>query len=504
SNEDILKNLMLSFGAIGLAITATQSKRIKDYVERFRNRNSHSEALNDFLSGKYDTAIINYINQLPDNLSNQAKKSRLVALISIIFPPLGILMGLDNASSIINNYLTNFFTYSDNVKKLKQYGLPNPHEQSMNEIKQTMNSLYENLSKASLIYEQSLIMEREANNFNTHSTYVDLSSNAKRMYESVKNIHEAYINALISEPSLQAVGSKEREKADYLSEILTGATSAFNQGDTYAISAMSFGSGLIASAGMKVLGVSLGAAAVPLAMVGIYYTLKNCAEKDKYANLMAALYGIESEQYKNARNGQIVFYTQLEVAVISGILGSLSGNYLGNKYLIHKFNSETTKKLIDYYNSHKTQNNEIIKNEQFKKFIERLNPDDAQEILKSLDDGTLTFGKKGGNAGSDFEIMTKNKVWEFKNIKNPLSSTSLENSVESMIEKISKTGFNGEKELIIDTNIQRAGSSLSYDEILHDLKTRIGLDKNINFDIKIWVNEEIWIITPEMIYGGLP
>jgi hypothetical protein len=37
SNEDILKNLMITFGAVGLAITATQANRIRNYIENMRN-----------------------------------------------------------------------------------------------------------------------------------------------------------------------------------------------------------------------------------------------------------------------------------------------------------------------------------------------------------------------------------------------------------------------------------------------------------------------------------
>jgi hypothetical protein len=407
-------------------------------------------------------------------------------------------------------------SYANYLKKLKNF--KSPHEQTIAQIKETLRVVSDNLTNSTLLYYQSLAAEGKLNDLNQDSTFIDVSNPAKILMEEAKEDYDSYMNALLSYPSVQYLGKKERENANYLSEILEGISSAFTDElpNTLAISGASFATGLISTAVLAIEGVSIGAAGVPLALISVYYTLKEGDKRDKYSNLMAYLYGIESEEYKSARKGQIVFTTQIEMATLAGILGSQAGAALGNKYLIYKFNTETTTKLINYYNKIKTSKSEIISESQFRRVIERLNPDDAQIILSSIDDGTLTFGKTGGSAGADFDIRAGGKVWELKNIQTSLSKSNMFNNIKSMNNKMSQNSNVKVSELIFDTMENKVGSSIKkeniFSELINMLKTyheyeggpliSEGYLSN-PYDISIYLNGEKLIFTKEMILGGL-
>ncbi len=236
--------------------------------------------LNEFLKGKYNSLILDYINNdLLGDLTQQAKILKIKSQILTICPALSILIDLDNLSSLFNNYMLNFLLYAEKIKKLKSLGLTNPHTQTMSQIKETMKLLNENFIQATILYNEKLTL------LNTHSTHVEgLLEYAKKNYDKAKEAYDTYMDALLLEPTIQYSGKEERENADYLAEIGEGFISAFtdNGANTLAISGASFATGFITTATTTITGVSIGLAGIPLAIIGISYTLKEGAEKDKY------------------------------------------------------------------------------------------------------------------------------------------------------------------------------------------------------------------------------
>jgi hypothetical protein len=242
---------MMTFGAISLAITATQANRIKSYIENKRNKR--------------------------DNVfANQQKQAMINKL---------------------NLYQNDFFT--------KKY-------------------LYET--------QQAQLMQQ----LNSHSTYYEIPQTiTSQDVNNAKNAYENYLNSLLNDSILQTMGKKERENANLIEDYKNGAISAFFE------NGFQTATGMIASAGISYIITSAGVCLNPIGGVlcaasgtaGILLTISEAGKKEKYANLMAYLYGINSEEYNQARNGQITFYMQTGLNIASTIGGAYYGNkaYVANQ-----------------------------------------------------------------------------------------------------------------------------------------------------------------------------
>ncbi|MDD5054610.1 MAG: hypothetical protein PHG04_04535, partial [Candidatus Nanoarchaeia archaeon] len=267
SNEDILKNLMLSFGAVGLAITATQSKRIKDYIERKRDKK----------------IFLNQGTYVPKTLAEYSLMS-----------------------------------------------LPDPKNQTMNERRNT----YENLRKAYLaltVYEESKKYEFQ------------IPDGVKQAI--IKNYNE-YLKRL----------SALKAERDLPSNAWTGFHNMLKDQNTYIKIAAVVGVTAIASI-IFVSAVAIGGIAVPIVSgtftllggIGLISMFRSWDEKNRYASAMAAVYGIDAEEYKNAEALLLQeALTNTAMILTSYATANIVGSAFANtKFIKNKIHARIEKSLTD-------------------------------------------------------------------------------------------------------------------------------------------------------------
>jgi len=383
---------------------------------------------------------------------------------------------------------------------LEPLGLKNPRFITREEVRSTMEQLMSEYYYAEYInrlkYETAL----------THSTAININVDVER----AEKRYEAYLKMLMNNEEIQSAGRKERENdAITLEDVGEGLKAAMTSKETYVGALESFAMSYV----MTPICLSHPVATLTCGAIGtlaIIQTINSLEEKDKYANLMAYLYGANSEQYRQAKKGQIVFTIQLGIDMASGAFGSyLSYNQFMKNNLQPINKAQLIDDLLDRYNKLKEQTKTIeeFSEELLKKVINEMSDEDLRYMRRAIDEGLIWFGEKG--RGIDLDIATPEKGFELKTREEGCPVTEagkLENFFDSMdkkldaLEEVKSKPL--ENELVID--LRNVKVQITQEELINDLRGRIYIKEGPLWDTtKIFVDDgTTWVITKDLTIKG--
>ncbi len=213
---------------------------------------------------------------------------------------------------------------------------------------------------------------------------------------------------------------------------------------------------------------------------------------------MAYLYGIDSDEYKNARNGQIVMYTQIEMAVAAGILGSQAGAKLAQAYL------NSNKISIEEIYQKAIKNNEFSYAElndkgNLKGAISQKAAYDSLKEMYPESQGYKVYQKvkifDGNNEISDVDclIMKNEKIIDIYSVKS--SKTGINN--DDFYEEVIKKWKNSYKLQLDPLN---KNELISYD--LSDYKVIEVGPLDTNAEVKLPFSQQDLRDFADLIFGG--